>query len=171
MLITKEQIKGSAEEMLNCKTKEEVIGQLIEDTRGVMSFTTAEAEEVASYLMEEIAILSRIKSETESFKKAFDFIDWGKWGVTDFNEDAENALRNAIESGKFFDTGWHSTVEEFESARICRSRDGITVSVFSDGLDDCMEQWDLFSDFLTYEEMEKLTDEMVDEIRDYLFMG
>lgn len=101
----------------------------------------------------------------------FNFIEWGRWGVTDFDENTEKVLREAIQSGKPFDTGWHSTVKEFESARICRSRDGITVSVFSDGLDDAMEQWDLFSDFLTYEEMERLTDEMVDEIRDYLCMG
>ena len=101
----------------------------------------------------------------------FDFIDWGRYGVTDFDEGTEKALREAIESGEHFDTGWHGSVKGFETARICRDGEGITVSVYSDGLDDCMEQWDLFEDFLTDEEMERLTDEMVDQIRDYLDMG
>ena len=98
----------------------------------------------------------------------FNFINWGHRGVTDFYEDTEKALREAIESGEHFDTGWHGSEKEPVTAQIIRDEESIMVSVYSDGLDDCM---DLFSDFLTDEEMRKLTDEMVDQIRDYLDMG
>ena len=100
----------------------------------------------------------------------FDFGDWGSWGIGDFYNGNEEALRSAIESGNNFDTGWHGYKKELQSMRIFRDEDGITVSVY-EYMDEVFEQAELFYDFLTDEEAEILTDEMIEEIREYLEMG
>ena len=97
----------------------------------------------------------------------FDFGDWGKWGVGDFYEEIEKKLRDVIRSGKTFDTGWHGYRKEIESFRVQRTNEEVIVSC-SSAIDEVFEQSDLFSDFLTEEEMEMLTDEKMDEIRDCL---
>lgn len=100
----------------------------------------------------------------------FDFYDWGSWGVGDFYNGNEEELRKAIESGKPFDTGWHGFKKEIQSMRIHRDETGVEVQV-SAAMDEVFEQEDLFYDFLEDNEYELLTDEVVDEVRDYLFMG
>ena len=100
----------------------------------------------------------------------FDFDDWGKWGVGDFYTEAEDLLKEAIASGKTFDTGWHGYKKEIESMRIQRDAEHITISC-STSMDEVFEQYDLFSDFLTNEEMEKLSDDLVVSIRDALMWG
>lgn len=92
-----------------------------------------------------------------------------KWGLTDLYEWDEEILRKAIESGERFDTGWVGCKKEIRSMRICRD-DDITVEC-SAAMDSALEEWDLFTDFLTDEECEKLTDDVVDEIRDLLYDG
>ena len=100
----------------------------------------------------------------------FDFDDWGKWGITDFCPDAEERLRKALESGKTFNTGWHGCTKEIESMCIQKDAEHITISC-STSMDEVFEQEDLFSDFLTEEEMENLTDDLMEEIRDALMWG
>lgn len=169
MRIEKSRIRTEAEWMFdhNILTEEQVIAQIA----AYSNYSTMAIEEIASYVLEEIADLFQVQSEIDSFSKTFDFDEWGYFSITDFYDIPANALRTALESGKCFDTGWHGAIQEFESARVLRDRNGITVSVSSDGIDDCMEQYDLFCDFLTDEEMEMLTEEKVEEIREYLDMG
>lgn len=103
---------------------------------------------------------------------AFDFDDWGRWGFCDFEDGDANdeELKAALASGEPFDTGFHGFYKSEYSMRIRRTETETIVSVFS-CMDSALEQWDLFCDFLTGEEMERLTDDMVDKIRDYLYMG
>ena len=100
----------------------------------------------------------------------FDFDDWGSWGVGDFYDGNEEELRKAIESGEPFDTGWHGFKKELQSMRICRDEDGITVEV-GECMDEAFGEEDLFYDFLEDDEFELLTEENLEEIRDYLAMG
>ena len=100
----------------------------------------------------------------------FDFNDWGSWGVGDFYDGNEEELRKAIEAGEPFDTGWHGFKKELQSMRICRDDNSVTVSV-GEYMDEALAEADLFYDFLTDDECDLLTDEMIDEIREYLWMG
>ena len=100
---------------------------------------------------------------------AWDFDDWGSWGIGDMRN-GEDELRKAIESGECFDTGWHGWKKEIQSMRIQRTEENFVIECYME-MDSALEQWDLFSDFLTDEEQERLTDEKVDEIREYLYEG
>lgn len=102
----------------------------------------------------------------------FDFDEWSRWGFCDFEDGDANdeELKAAIASGKPFDTGWHGFSKTEYSMRIQRTETKTIVSVYS-CMDSALEQWDLFCDFLNNDELERLTDEMVDEIREYLIMG
>lgn len=100
----------------------------------------------------------------------FDFDDWGSWGVGDFYDGNEEELKFAIESGEPFDTGWHGFKKELQNMRIVRDENGIEVSV-SEYMDEAFEQTDLFCDFLENDEFDLLTDEKLEEIRDYLCWG
>ena len=98
----------------------------------------------------------------------FDFYDWGSWGVGDFYNGNEEELRKAIESSKPFDTGWHGFKKEPQSMRICRNEKHVLVSV-SEYMDEVFEQDDLFYDFLEDDELELLTDKVIDEVIGYLY--
>lgn len=98
----------------------------------------------------------------------FDFYDWGSWGVGDLYNGNEELLKNALESGEDFDTEWHGFKKELESMRITRDSEGITVYV-SACMDSALEELDLIMDGITEEEAKKLTDEIVEEIREYLY--
>ena len=100
----------------------------------------------------------------------FDFNDWGSWGVGDFYNGSEEELREAIKSGKPFDTGWHGFKKEPQSMRIYRDEDGVTVNV-SECMDEALEQTDLFYDFLADDEYDLLTDDILEDIRGYLYFG
>lgn len=98
----------------------------------------------------------------------FDFYDWGSWGIGDFYDGNEELLKNALESGEDFDTGWHGFKKELESMRIIKDSGGVTVCVYAD-MDSALEGWDLITDGITDEEANMLTDEIVEEIRDHLY--
>ena len=101
----------------------------------------------------------------------FDFNNWGSWGIGDFYDGNEKELRDAIESGKPFDSGWHGFKKELQSMRICRNDAGNIIVEVSKWMDSIYEEPELFYDFLTDEEAEKLTDEMIEEIRDNLIFS
>lgn len=100
-----------------------------------------------------------------------DFYDWGSWGITgdasDLYHDVREMLEKALESGEDFDTGWHGFKKELESMRVRREGEKITVYVSAE-MDSCFEEPDLIYDCLTDEEAEKLTDEMIESIREEL---
>lgn len=101
---------------------------------------------------------------------ANDFDDWGSWGVGDMRNGGDD-LRKAIESGEPFDSGWHGWKKELQSMRVQRVDSGeISVECYQE-MDSALEQRDLFYDFLTGDEAERLDDEMVEEIRALLFEG
>lgn len=100
----------------------------------------------------------------------FDFDDWGKWGIGDFSEDQEKELRAAIESGKPFNTGWHGWRDEEYSMCIVRNEDHTQIKVI-DCMDEAFEQEDLFYDFLEDDELDMLTDDKLEEIRECLCDG
>ena len=52
-----------------------------------------------------------------------------KYGVTVLNDDAEEKLRELLDSGRDFDTGWGSCTKELESVRFYARGDEITVGV------------------------------------------
>lgn len=90
-----------------------------------------------------------------------------KWGVSDFYEEAEKALREALASGEDFDTGWFDCKKEINSGRIVREDGEITVSVTC-SIDDLWESDDLIYDALwevaSIEQL--LPEEIIDSIRD-----
>lgn len=95
-----------------------------------------------------------------------------KWGLTDLYESDETILRKAIESGERFDTGWVGCKKEIRSMRIRRD-DEITVECHEE-MDSALEQWDLFTDFLTDEELEKLEtgyEADIEQVRGMLMWG
>lgn len=99
----------------------------------------------------------------------FNFDDdwnWGSWGVGDFYDGNEKKLRDAIDSGKPFDTDWHGFKKELQSMRIQRTDDKIIVSV-CEYMDD-LEDYALIYDCLTEEEERKITEKQLADIRDQL---
>ena len=90
-----------------------------------------------------------------------------KWGISDFYEEAEKDLREALASGEDFDTGWFGCKKEINYARIVRENEKITVSVTCN-MDDLWEQDDLIYDALwEVAKIEKELPEMIiDSIRD-----
>lgn len=90
-----------------------------------------------------------------------------KWGLTDFYEESERKLRDALNSGEDFDTGWWGCRKEIRYARIVRKNGEICVSV-SCHMDDLYEEDDLIYDALWEERHteEELPDYLIDLIRD-----
>lgn len=90
-----------------------------------------------------------------------------KWSISDFYEQAENALRSALDSGEDFETEWFGCKKEINYGQIVREDGKITVSVCCH-MDDLWEQDDLIYDALwevTKAENE-LSEEIIDSIRD-----
>lgn len=90
-----------------------------------------------------------------------------KWGLTDFYEESEKKLKDALASGEDFDTGWWGCSKEIRSARIVRDDEDVTVEV-SCNMDDLFDGDALIYDAL-WEEChteEELPDEIIDSIRD-----
>ena len=65
-----------------------------------------------------------------------------KWSLTDFYDDSEQKLRDALASGEDFDTGWFSCNKEPRSARYVRRNGWLSVEV-SAAMSDLWEQDDL----------------------------
>ena len=63
------------------------------------------------------------KAALAPIRKIFEGLgyDGAKWGVSDFYDEHEKVLRNALKDGLPFDTGWYSVKKEIESGRVCRS--------------------------------------------------
>ena len=70
-----------------------------------------------------------------------------KWGISDFYPEAETSLRQALESGEDFDTGWFGCKKEITYAHIVKAGDEITVSVACH-MDDLWDEQDLIHDAL-----------------------
>lgn len=47
-------------------------------------------------------------------------LNGAKWGVSDFYEEAQEALLQALRSGEDFDTGWYGVKKEIQSGRVFR---------------------------------------------------
>ena len=90
-----------------------------------------------------------------------------KWSLTDFYEESEQRLRDAIESGEDFDTGWWGCKKEIRYARVCREDGHISIEV-SCHMDDLFDGDDLIYDALWEETRteEELPDDIIDSIRD-----
>lgn len=84
-----------------------------------------------------------------------------KWCISDFYEEAETILRNAIDSGEDFDTGWFGCKKEINYAQIVRKDEEIIVSVTCH-MDDLWDSEDLIYDALW--EMTKIEKELPSEI-------
>lgn len=89
-----------------------------------------------------------------------------KWGITDFYEDIEALLREAVESGEDFDTGWFGCKKEIRYAMYTKNRDGFFITV-SAHMDDLYDGEELIYDAL-YEVSDAIvvTDDMINEIRE-----
>ena len=90
-----------------------------------------------------------------------------KWGLTDFYEESEQKLKDALASGEDFDTGWFGCKKEIRYARICRENGAVNIEV-SCHMDDLYESDDLIYDAL-WEECgteDELPEEIIDSIRD-----
>ena len=90
-----------------------------------------------------------------------------KWSLTDWYEESEQLLREALDSGEDFDTGWFGCRKEIRYARICREDGQITVEV-SSHMDDLFDGDDLIYDALweVSESEEELPDDIIDSIRE-----
>ena len=89
-----------------------------------------------------------------------------KWGITDFYEDREALLREVVESGEDFDTGWFGCKKEIRYARYTKNRHGFFITV-SAHTDDLYEGADLIYDALSVEfDAIGVTDDLIDEIRE-----
>ena len=91
-----------------------------------------------------------------------------KWGLTDFYEAEEQELREAIESGEDFTTGWYECKKEIRSGKITRMDGKIYITVSAE-MDDLYDEYDLIYDALcevapSYED--ELPEEIVDSIID-----
>lgn len=90
-----------------------------------------------------------------------------KWSLTDWYEESEQLLREALDSGEDFDTGWFGCRKEIRYARICREDGQITVEV-SSHMDDLFDGDDLIYDALwvVSKSEKELPDGIIDSIRD-----
>lgn len=90
-----------------------------------------------------------------------------KWSLTDFYEESERKLKDALASGEDFDTGCWGCKKEIRYARIVREGENVRVTV-SCHMDDLWDGDGLIYDAL-WEEChteEELPDEIIDSIRD-----
>lgn len=93
--------------------------------------------------------------------------DASKWGLTDFYEESEMKLKEALESGEDFTTGWFGCKKEIRYAKYERCGDEFTISVCCH-MDDLWEEDDLIYDALwsACKVEEELPQEIIDSIRD-----
>lgn len=93
-----------------------------------------------------------------------------KYGVSDFYDEAEQKLREAIASGEDFDTGWFGARKEINYARIVRENGAYTITV-SAHMDDLWEGDDLIYDALweVAHSEDELPEDIIYSIRDAAF--
>ena len=90
-----------------------------------------------------------------------------KWSIADFYEESEEKLKNALESGEDFDTGWFGCKKEIRYASIERCGENFRIKVIAQ-LDDLWDSDDLIYDALwtVAKSEEELPEEIIDSIRD-----
>lgn len=90
-----------------------------------------------------------------------------KWALTDWYEESEKILREAIESGEDFDTGYFGCRKEIRYGRIRRENGVISVEV-SAHMDDLYDGGELIYDALweVSKSEEELPDDIIESIRD-----
>lgn len=90
-----------------------------------------------------------------------------KYALTDWYEESEKILREAIESGEDFDTGYFGCRKEIRYGRIRRENGVITVEV-SAAMDDLYDGSELIYDALwdVSNSEEELPDDIIESIRD-----
>lgn len=106
-----------------------------------------------------------------NFNKKFEsFNDWGSCGVGDFYEDPLKILREAVASGKPFNSGWHGWKHELQSMCVSR-KDGKTIVECHEYMDDPYGDHELLGDFLEDCEWEKIDNEdTLQVLEDEFFM-
>lgn len=89
-----------------------------------------------------------------------------KWGISDFYEDSEELLREALDSGEDFTTEW-GCKKEIRYATLTKEDGKITVQVCCH-MDDLYEEDDLIYDALwsRLRTEEELPDELIESIRE-----
>lgn len=87
-----------------------------------------------------------------------------KWSISDFYDEAEKSLRDALASGEDFETDWFGCKKEINYAQIVREGGEITVCV-SAHMDDLWDSEDLIYD--TMKEEVELPEDVIDSIRDF----
>lgn len=90
-----------------------------------------------------------------------------KWWLTDFYPEYEEILRNAIESGEDFDTGWVGCKKEIRYMRLSRENGKLSIEV-SEHTDDMWDEDDLIYDAVwkvTGSE-DEIPEDKLDAIRD-----
>lgn len=89
-----------------------------------------------------------------------------KWGISDFYEDSEELLREALESGEDFTTEW-GCKKEIRYATLTKEGETISLRVVCN-MDDLYESDDLIYDALwsRLRVEERLPDELIDSIRE-----
>lgn len=90
-----------------------------------------------------------------------------KWGVSDFYEDSEKLLREALDSGEDFTTEWWGCRKEIRYAALTKEGGKITIQVICH-TDDLYDSDDLIYDALwaRLDTEEELPEEIIDNIRD-----
>lgn len=90
-----------------------------------------------------------------------------KWSLTDFYEPSEQKLKDALNSGEDFDTGWWGCKKEIRYCRIVRENNAVIVQV-SAHMDDLWDGDGLIYDALCDETNteQELPDDIIDSIRD-----
>lgn len=128
------------EELLKCK-KGEYYVRIWENESGEVFATDAFCEkdhvEPTSFASWDDAVARAqncIRSNENSFlakipETPLSSGDVCRYDVTTLNNDAEEKLRELLDSGKDFDTGWGSSTKELEGVRFYARGDEITVSV------------------------------------------
>jgi hypothetical protein len=78
--------------------------------------------------------------------------DATKWGISDFYDENADVLKNAVQSGEPFDTGWFSCKKEVITGRVSRSVKGGKISV---EVSECMDEARYLVDTDYYEATDK----------------
>lgn len=92
---------------------------------------------------------------------------WGGYGTHDLDEPADRWLRNALSSGRLFDSGWHGFSKETCEMRVTRDGSGVKVEVCA-SMDD-LDDYTLIMDCLTDGEQGRMTEEMCGRVAETLF--
>lgn len=117
--------------------------------------------------VEELAEKKKGEREDEMLDGDDALSRWGGYGPHDLDEEADKWLRDALASGKWFDSGWHGFSKETCEMRVTRDGSGVKVEVCA-SMDD-LDDYTLIMDCLTDEEQVRMTEEMCGRVAETLF--